>query len=175
MIEVRQATVADVPGIARVCSEGVRVTDGSQNLAPPEAIEAGIELYYNHDRLTREVQDITDVQSGYFVAIDTVLDQVVGATCGGLTDTTTAILYCLYLDPTRKREGIGSKLLKIVTDDAVKRGANVQWVHATKGNEMGIPFYLAKGFEFSHWEPNTYLPGGGTDWVAKRNIGKETD
>jgi len=172
MIVIRQATVDDVPGIARVCAEGVRVTEGSQNLATPEAIEAGIEKYYNTERLTQEVQDITDFQSGYFVAIDSEINQVVGAACGGLTDPTNACLYCLYLDPTRKREGIGSALLAAITDDAVKRGATEQWVHATKGNEMGIPFYLARGFEFVREEPNTYLPRGGIDWVARRPIGK---
>jgi len=171
MIEIRQANIDDVPGIVQVCADGVRFTEGSQKLRSDEAIEASIAEYYNPERIAREVQDITDVQSGYYVAYDNEIDKVVGAGCGGLIgDGTSSILYALWLDPNRKREGIGTKLLAAITADALRRGAKEQWVHATKGNEMGIPFYEAMGFVFDHEQPEDHIPGGGIDYVMKRNI-----
>ncbi|MCL1948627.1 MAG: GNAT family N-acetyltransferase [Turicibacter sp.] len=149
-LEIRLATVEDIPGIIRVCSEGVRHTEGSQNLGTPEMIEASILEYYHEERLEKEVQEISNHWNGYYVA---VLDgKVVGAGGGGLHDATTSELYVLYLDTTLKRQGIGTHLLNAITADQKKRGATTQWVSVAKGNQMGIPFYEAKGFEFQEEE-----------------------
>ncbi|CAG7912677.1 hypothetical protein SSCS72_00421 [Mammaliicoccus sciuri] len=62
------------------------------------------------------------------------------------------------MDPTRKREGIGSCLLNIITEDQIKRGAKEQWVSVSKGNHMGIPFYEAKEFKYQYEKPMYTLP-----------------
>lgn len=145
-IEIRRATIKDVAGIIQVCSHGYRHTEMSQNLTPIERIEASIEKYYNNERVEKEVQDISQLWNGYYVA--THHDKVIGAGGGGVSDEETAELYVLYLDPSWKRKGIGTKLLQAITKDQIERGATTQWVTVTKGNQMGIPFYEAVGFEY---------------------------
>jgi len=170
VIEIRQATAADVDGIIRVCTEANWATYRPQGLLSDKLIAASIAEYYNSERVGREVENISDAQSGYFVAVDSNTGEVVGAGCGGLWEPDVACLYCLYLDPNRKREGIGTRLLAAITDDAAARGAKEQIVHAAKGNQMAIPFYEAQGFEFVREEPNHL--NGSPEWVAKRLIGQ---
>ena len=169
MIEIRQATAADVDGIIRVCSDANWATYRPQGLLTDEQIAASIAEYYTPERVGREVQNITDAQSGYFVAVDTATGEIVGAGCGGLWEPDVACLYCLYLDPDRKREGIGTRLLAAITNDAAARGAKEQIVHAAKGNQMAIPFYEAQGFKFVREEPNHFHAS--PEWVAMRPIG----
>lgn len=52
----------------------------------------------------------------------------------------------LYLDPAVRARGIGTALLQFVTDQQRGLGATEQWVSVTEGNELGIPFYRARGF-----------------------------
>ncbi|SFF57536.1 Acetyltransferase (GNAT) family protein [Halobacillus alkaliphilus] len=60
-------------------------------------------------------------------------------------------LFVLYLDPDRRNEGIGTKLLETITQQQkVEYGAKEQWVSVQKGNRKAIPFYEAKGFKFRH-------------------------
>lgn len=57
-------------------------------------------------------------------------------------------LFVLYLNPKRRNEGIGTKLLDAITDQQKRLGAIEQWVSVQKNNDKGIPFYEAKGFQF---------------------------
>lgn len=170
MIKIRRATIADVPGIVRVCSAGFRFSEASQHLRSSEEIEKSIATYYNPERVAKDVTAISERWRGYFVAVDTQSSEVVGSGIGCLTqnDPSSSILLALYLDPTRRREGIGSALLTEITRDLVTQGASEQWVYATKGNELGIPFYQAMGFEFVREEQPTWSTV--TCWVAKRPI-----
>ncbi|MGF7127417.1 GNAT superfamily N-acetyltransferase [Natronobacillus azotifigens] len=50
-------------------------------------------------------------------------------------------LFVLYLDPTRRNEGIGTKLLDAITQQQKEEfGAEKQWVSVQKGNRKGILF-----------------------------------
>jgi GNAT superfamily N-acetyltransferase len=55
-------------------------------------------------------------------------------------------VYVLYLEPTLRGHGIGSKLLDFVTRQQQALGVTEQWVSVTDGNDMGVPFYIARGF-----------------------------
>ena len=57
-------------------------------------------------------------------------------------------LYVLYLNPTRRNEGIGTKILEAITEKQRELGAKEQYVTVQKGNMKGIPFYEARAFEF---------------------------
>ncbi|MFD2211231.1 GNAT family N-acetyltransferase [Virgibacillus halophilus] len=85
---------------------------------------------------------------GYFVAIEN--EKVVGAGGGGMIGETTGEVFVLYLDPTRRNEGIGTWILNAITFQQKKFGADEQWVSVQKGNQKGIPFYEAKGFSFKY-------------------------
>lgn len=111
-----------------------------------------IQEFYNEERIRKEILEIGRGWNGWFVAVDA--GQVVGAGGGGFTGEETSELFVLYLDPDRKREGIGSKLLAAITTDQIARGAREQWVSVAKGNGMGIPFYEAVGFDFQEERPS---------------------
>lgn len=144
MFEIRRAVLEDAPGISKVCTDGYRKT--YPELLAVSQIEGVIQEFYNEERIRKEILEIGRGWNGWFVAIDA--GQVVGAGGGGFTGEQTSELFVLYLDPDRKREGIGSKLLAAITKDQFARGAKEQWVSVVKGNRMGIPFYEAAGFDF---------------------------
>ena len=149
MIHIRKALPEDVQGIIRVCSEGYRAT--YPDLLPQHLIEKILGEFYTEERVEKEIRNISREWNGWFVAVDG--GTVVGAGGGGLTGEETAELFVLYLDPARKREGIGSRLLKAITEDQRKRGAREQWVSVAKGNSMAIPFYEALGFVYRGERP----------------------
>ncbi|MFC6732981.1 MULTISPECIES: N-acetyltransferase [unclassified Haladaptatus] len=72
---------------------------------------------------------------------------VVGAGGGGLTAPTVGEVFVLYVDPAKKRQGIGSRLLETMTRQQRERGATEQWVSTVPDNEIGISFYQKHGFE----------------------------
>ncbi|WJE17238.1 GNAT family N-acetyltransferase [Halobacillus sp. ACCC02827] len=171
MVEVRKADGSNVADIIRVCEAGYRET--YKSLLEKEDIEQVIEEFYNADRIAREVRNISDEWNGWFVAVDEE-GTVVGAGGGGMTGSETAELFVLYLDPERKREGIGGRLLEAITEDHIARGASEQWVSVTKGNEMGIPFYEKSGFVYKGERPSHKLPSE-KSYISlryRREIGK---
>jgi ribosomal protein S18 acetylase RimI-like enzyme len=56
-------------------------------------------------------------------------------------------VYVLYLRPALRGRGISTALLDFVTKQQKSAGAAEQWVSVTDGNDLGIPFYRARGFE----------------------------
>lgn len=164
-MEFRKAELKDAAAIKRVCSKGYRET--YPGLLSPTQIEKVIQDFYNMDRIESEITTTSREWNGWFVAVDS--DEVVGAGGGGFIADESAELYVLYLDPARKRQGIGSRLLDTITKDQVERGAKEQWVSVAKGNEMGIPFYEAVGFAFQSEQP-AYEMDGYTSLRYKRPL-----
>ena len=154
MIEIRKASMEDIQGIIRVCSEGYRVT--YKDLLPPHHIEKIIQDFYLEERIQKEIYEVNDHWNGWYVALDKT--NVVGAGGGGFISDEVAALYVLYLDPNRKRQGIGKSLLQVITEDQKNRGAHEQWVSVAKNNQLAIPFYEAVGFRFISEQPAYHLP-----------------
>ncbi|URZ88052.1 GNAT family N-acetyltransferase [Floricoccus penangensis] len=150
MIEVVRARPEHVKGIVSVCSDGYRAT--YKDLHTQEYIEKVISDFYNDERVLNEVENSSKNWGGYFVALDG--NQVVGAAGGGMTSDDTGELFVIYLDQTRRNEGIGSLLLEAVTDQQRAWGATTQWVSVTKDNQKGIPFYESRGFIFQSEQDN---------------------
>ena len=142
MIVIEKALPEHVNGIAEVCSNGYRHT--YEETHSKEYIERVIRDFYNEERILKEVKHSSREWNGWFVALDG--DNVVGAIGGGMIGSEEGEVFVLYLDPSRKRERIGSKLLNELTKDQLRRGAGEQWVSVSKGNSKGIPFYEAVGF-----------------------------
>ncbi|MGM0845125.1 MAG: GNAT family N-acetyltransferase [Bacillota bacterium] len=150
MIHISKALPEHVEGIVKVCSEANRAT--YKDLYSEEYIERVIQQYYNHDRVAEEVSSFSRNWGGYFVAVEN--GTVVGAGGGGMTGDTAGEIYVLYMDSTRRGEGIGSLLLEAITNQQKQEfQAQEQWVSVQQGNTKGIPFYEARGFAFSHEEP----------------------
>jgi GNAT superfamily N-acetyltransferase len=145
MIHIRKADPTHVQGISDVCSAGYRATYGETHTK--EYIERIIQEFYNTDRIRNEVTSTSREWGGYFVAVED--NEVIGAGGGGMIASNTGEIFVLYLDPYRRHEGIGTKLLAAITKQQKEEyHATEQWVSVQKGNQKGIPFYEAKGFMF---------------------------
>jgi ribosomal protein S18 acetylase RimI-like enzyme len=151
-IIIRRAGPDDVEGIARVCADGWR--DTYRDIYEPEQIESAIAGFYAPDRIAAEIT-ASDGWDGWIVAVDD--GAVVGAGGGGMIEPGVGEVFVLYLDPTRRREGIGSRLLDAITEQQQAHGAHEQWVSVDPDNAKGLPFYLARGFEVRDrrpaWDP----------------------
>lgn len=66
--------------------------------------------------------------------------------CGGITRPGVSELFVLYVDPSLRGQGVGTRLLEAITEELRHQGAREQWVSVTKGIQKGIPFYRTRGF-----------------------------
>jgi GNAT superfamily N-acetyltransferase len=157
--EVRLARVGEEGAICAVCREGFAAS--SEGLLSPATIERQSQTYYDPERVRREI--VTAVESprwqGYVVAV-TGTGEVLGAAGGGMADGSVGQLFVLYLDLALRGRGIGSALLEFVTGQQRGAGAIEQWVSVTEGNDLGIPFYLARGFVVRERVPYTVADDG---------------
>jgi GNAT superfamily N-acetyltransferase len=145
MIHIQKANPSHVQGIKKVCSDGNWAT--YREIYTKEYIERVISEYYNHERILDEVTTSDRHWGGYFVAVEN--DEVIGAGGGGMIGDTDGEVYVLYLDPSRRNEGIGTLLLDAITQQQKEEfHASKQWVSVQKGNQKGIPFYEARGFVY---------------------------
>jgi ribosomal protein S18 acetylase RimI-like enzyme len=99
--------------------------------------------YYTPERIRGEINP-SDGWDGWLVAVDG--GTVVGAGGGGMIEPHAGEVFVLYLDPARRREGIGTHLLAAITEQQLAQGAREQWVSVEPENAKGLPFYRARGF-----------------------------
>ncbi|UTE78523.1 GNAT family N-acetyltransferase [Rossellomorea sp. KS-H15a] len=150
MIHIQKANEGHGKGIKKVCSEGYWAT--YRDIYTKEYIERVIEEFYNEERILKEVTTSDRNWGGYFVALEN--SEVIGAGGGGMISENEGELYVLYLDPNRRNEGIGTRLLDAITQQQKEEfHAGKQWVSVQKGNQKGIPFYEAKGFVYESEQP----------------------
>ncbi|WP_161992262.1 N-acetyltransferase [Pseudonocardia sp. EV170527-09] len=144
---IRAAVAADAPGIADVCTRAYRAT--YRDLLPSSFVEDVITRFYDEDRVRSEVAPAPPHWLGYVVAAAGSPGErgsVLGAAGGAITGEGVGELYVLYLDPDRRGEGIGTRLLDHVTVQLRDHGAREMWVSVAEGNDRGVPFYRARGF-----------------------------
>ncbi|MBW3112454.1 GNAT family N-acetyltransferase [Bacillus sp. MCCB 382] len=150
MIRILKANESHVKGIKKVCSEGYWAT--YKEIYAKEYIERVIEEFYNEERILKEVTTSERYWGGYYVAVEN--GEVLGAGGGGMICETEGELFVLYLDPSRRNEGIGTLLLEAITQQQKEEfHAEKQWVSVQKGNQKGIPFYEARGFLYESEQP----------------------
>lgn len=162
MIQIQKANPSHVDGIVKVCTDANWAT--YSEFYSKHYIESIIDEFYNPERILQEVMHDSKDWGGYFVAINR--GEVIGAAGGGIIDDTSGEIYVLYLNPNRRNEGVGSLLLRAITEQQKEWGIKEQWVSVQKGNQKAIPFYEAKGFEYQYEEKS----GEYTSVRLKRNI-----
>jgi GNAT superfamily N-acetyltransferase len=142
---IRQSTLSDALGIQQACSAGAKLQFEPLGLTP-EQMAGFLDKYYQIDRVKQEIVPAQSPQdfSGYQVANDNVV--IVGAIAGGMVDAATSLVWVLMLDPARRGQGIGTKLLNHLTAQHKSFGATKQQVHVFADNHYGLPFYQARGF-----------------------------
>ncbi|AXI08582.1 GNAT family N-acetyltransferase [Oceanobacillus zhaokaii] len=146
MVTIQKAGPNHIDGIAWVCTASYWSTYA--DLLSTEYIERMIKEFYIPERLLKEVTKTSKSWNGWIVAVEN--GEVIGAGVGGMISENHGELFVLYTDPGRRKEGLGSMILDAVTKELIEYGAKEQWVNVTKGNQKGIPFYEAKGFQFIH-------------------------
>lgn len=146
-LSIRQATQSDLPQIQEVLITSQWFT--YEKIFSKASIEKIIERYYNEERIAEEITCINSTWHGYIVA--ELNNEVIGVIGGGMRNEYEGEVYVLYLHPEVRTKGIGTQLLnKFTSIQKFTYGAEEQWVAVAKGNEYGIPFYEARGFEFEH-------------------------
>jgi len=106
-----------------------------------ETIEAGVEEWYDPDELERELNEADTI---VLLAVD---DEPVGFAHAVLGDDAGHLLR-LYVDPDRRREGIGARLLDEVAQRIADRSDCEQFrAMVLSANESGKAFYRANGFD----------------------------
>jgi GNAT superfamily N-acetyltransferase len=141
-VDVRPAEPGDEDAICAVCAAGFSAS--AEGLLSPHRIRTQIARYYDPECVRGELAAAPPGWLGYVVAETTV--RVVGACGGGLSSEAVGQVLVLYLDLTMRGRGIGSALLQEVTEQQIALGATRQRVSVIEGNEMGLPFYRARGF-----------------------------
>ena len=142
---VRRARPQESGQVCEVCTEGF--TASSAGLLTPGTIGRQVATYYDPGRVRAEIENagVTPEWQGYVVAVAPD-GCVLGAAGGGVRDGTVGQVHVLYLRMDLRGRGIGTALLDFVTDQQRQAGAREQWVSVTEGNDLGIPFYRARGF-----------------------------
>ncbi|BEL09582.1 hypothetical protein Q0Z83_077730 [Actinoplanes sichuanensis] len=140
---MRAARDEDAAAIVDICARGYRRTYPA--LLSSEFIERMIAEFYHLERVSKEVPAALPGWLGYQVVEED--GRVLGAAGGGLTAPGTGELFVLYLDPDERGRGLGTLLLDRITGQLRELGATEMWVAALDGNELGIPFYEARGFQ----------------------------
>ena len=163
MIMIQKATTDHIEGIAKVCIDAYWAT--YKELLSHDYIKRMINEFYTYDKLFKDVTVTNRSWNGWTVALDN--GEVVGAGAGGMISENHGELFVLYLDPNRRNEGLGTKILEAITTELKTYGAKEQWVSVTKYNDKAIPFYEAKGFNFIH-EQDEYGIIEGEDYQALR-------
>jgi GNAT superfamily N-acetyltransferase len=126
--------------IASLCSQGWMQT--VEGILSKEYQRKNIDFWYNDERV------INDINSGVYSYIALYNLEVVGVIGGGKTGQDVGEVFVLYVDETYRYKGIGRRLLNALTQQQESAGIREQWVSVQEGNQRGIPFYEARGFEY---------------------------
>ncbi|GAA4974656.1 GNAT family N-acetyltransferase [Actinoplanes utahensis] len=140
---VRQAVVADVSSIAEICSTAYR--DAYRELLPPGYIDRSVVAFYDAERVARDVAAAPPDWFGYQVVEEG--GRVLGAAGGGMSGPATGELSLIYLAAAARGRGLGTLLLDRVTEQIRAAGGTEMWVSVFLGDQRGIGFYRARGFE----------------------------
>lgn len=129
--------------IATICSTAYR--NAYRELLPPGYIERSVTEFYNEARVAGDIAAAPPDWFGYQVVERD--GRVVGAAGGGMTGPVSGELSLVYLEASERGRGLGTLLLERVTDQIRAAGGTEVWVSVFLGDQNGIGFYRARGFE----------------------------
>ncbi len=140
-IDFREAVPDDIPTIQRLAS--IIWRDHYPGIIPSAQIDYMLERMYDGNMIRDEM-----LERGYRYVL--VLEQ--GEPIGFLSYLHDAAdrsvkLSKLYLLRARHGRGIGSRMLALVRDEAVRRGASIVYLFVNKANEKAILAYERAGYE----------------------------
>ncbi|MFB6151711.1 MAG: N-acetyltransferase family protein [Haloarculaceae archaeon] len=150
-MDVREATVADVPAVQQVAT--VAWHAAHDPIVGPAAVDEFLDEYYSAERLRGHLAD----ESQTLLVAEDHGDDVTSAGEGGIAGfaLVTSIddepgvfgLGSLYVLPGRWGERIGTRLLDRAEAVVRRRGGSRLRLGVMAGNDRAIAFYESRGFE----------------------------
>ncbi|MFC7155878.1 GNAT family N-acetyltransferase [Halomarina halobia] len=136
-MNVRSATLTDVPALQRIARES---WERDEALTRETATET-VEEWYDESQLG------ADIESGdMLVLVAAMRDAVIGFSHAVVHGDAGTVLR-LYVEPDRRRTGVGSQLLEATCEELAARGVERVQAMTLAANEPGKAFYRANGFE----------------------------
>ncbi|MEF2232366.1 MAG: GNAT family N-acetyltransferase [Pseudodesulfovibrio sp.] len=143
-VTIRPASRADLPALERLLREAF---DASYALFMPAA-------YVRDWRMSEEPARTLRKRLGDMAVA------VSGETVVGFAATENDTLAELWVDPDRKRRGIGAKLLHWAEDRLRDRGSGAVTLSCYERNRNGLDFYRAMGYTVTSRSPSRRVAGG---------------
>jgi ribosomal protein S18 acetylase RimI-like enzyme len=134
----REATPDDIDAIRAIATASWEADYPA--IISRETIEQGIDEWYAPEALERELDDD---QTILLLAVDE-------APCGfvhAVAAEGTGHLLRLYVEPDRRREGLGGRLLDEATERLLAHDIDRLRAMVLSANDAGIDFYRTKGFD----------------------------
>ncbi|WP_052807166.1 GNAT family N-acetyltransferase [Risungbinella massiliensis] len=139
MIQIRKAVPTDIDGILQIYQK--------ETPSPsPFHIESEQDFFIPSPSYNKNTPSPIQSIEGWWVALDQ--EYIVGVIGGELIDYINSEIFDLMLHPNRRGEGIGTQLLKTLTEQHIAQGACEQWVSIDKNFGTNAPFCIAQGFEY---------------------------
>ncbi|MEY4348416.1 MAG: hypothetical protein RIS43_835 [Actinomycetota bacterium] len=117
-----------------------------------EKLFAGEE--WSHEQFREELDNMPETRL-YWVALD---DKRVIGYCGILLLNDFADITTIAVEPSYRKQGIGTAMVKLMATHAIERGAARMLLEVRTTNDNAINFYKHFGFEVIAERPNYYGP-----------------
>ena len=167
MLSIRKANVNDIQSIQSICKESWKTT--YKNIYPSQYIEQVFSIFYNKERLIKDLTECSLEWNGYWLAEEN--GRPLGCIGGGMSEDHKANIYVLYVLPQFQRKGIGHALVQTLTAYQKESSqAKQQAVTVTEGNQNAISFYEKEGFVFELAQENWIDSSQAKDFCYIRNI-----
>lgn len=149
MVVVEMAETGHAEGICRVGTVSWR--DAYSDVLAAEYVEANVRSRYDPERIAEQIADVDEVGE-WLVALDRgggggANESVVGTVRDDRPEPGVGEVSGLYVHPDWQGEGVGSRLLSVLTERQRAAGATEQHTYVFAGNDPATGFYESKGFE----------------------------
>jgi ribosomal-protein-alanine N-acetyltransferase len=106
-------------------------------------------------------------ESRWYVLAESAGGELAGY-AGLLITGSEADVQTLGVVPAAQGRGVGTRLLRALTTEAVRRGATSLVLEVRADNESAIALYSREGFERISVRRRYYQPGGVDAWIMRR-------
>lgn len=144
-VEVRPAASTEAAAVSQLLAAVIR--ESYAGTLEKDAVERLVSVNCSLPRISAEIGIPGGAPSWLGWLVATKVDgQIVGAAAGGVPAPGEGELYALCTAPNRRRDGIGSALLSVLTERMRRHDARRQSVSLPSEADPSLPFYTAHGF-----------------------------
>lgn len=141
-MDLRKATAEDIEGIQNVAAASLTASYG--RALDQEVTDAAVERWYDADQVAA---DLAAEESAFIVGVDD--GDIVGFVQAYVVEhrDVVGVIDWLHVDPDRRGQGIGERLLERIEQELLDRGVERIEGRVLEENEAGGEFYAEHGFE----------------------------